>query len=83
MKALALQNQAKNIAKASDEMVPVIYSAIALALHRTCGFEYERINDVFVESQRIWEEFVDTPDAMIKLCKEQTGINVMLDKVER
>ena len=83
MKALAEQNQAKNFAKASDEMVPVIYAAMALALHSTCGFGYKRINDVFVESQRIWEEFAGTPDEMIKLCKEQTGISVTLDKAEK
>ena len=79
MKALAEQNQVKNFAKASDEMVPVIYAAMALALHSTCGFGYKRINDVFVESQRIWEEFAGTPDEMIKLCKEQTGISITLD----
>ena len=83
MKALAKQNQAKNFAKASDEMVPVIYAAMALALHSTCGFGYKRINDVFVESQRIWEKFAGTPDEMIKLCKEQTGISVTLDKAEK
>ena len=83
MKALAEQNRAKNFAKASAEMVPVIYAAMALALHSSCGFGYKRINDVFVESQRIWEEFAGTPDDMIKLCKEQTGISVTLDKAEK
>ena len=32
MKALAKQNQARNVAKASNEMVPIIYASIALAL---------------------------------------------------
>ena len=82
MKMLAEQNQANNLAKASDEVVPVIYAAVALALHNACGFGYRRINEVFVESQRIWEEFADTPDEMIKLCKEQTGIDIMLSKAD-
>lgn len=82
MKALAEQNQARNLAKASNEIVPVIYAAMALALHNACGFGYKRINDVFMESQRIWGKFADTPDEMIKLCKEQTGIDIMLNKVD-
>ena len=83
MKALAQQNKAKNVAKASNEMIPVIYAAMALALHNTCGFGYKRINNVFVESQRIWEEFAGNLDDMIKLCEEQTGISVAIGKIEK
>lgn len=82
MKALAEQNRRQNIAKASDEVVPPIYAALALALHRTCGFGYKRINDAFVESQRIWEEFSGNPNDMITLCEEETGISVALGHKE-
>ena len=83
MKALAKQNQARNVAKASNEMVPMIYASIALALHSTCGFGYKRINDVFVESQRIWEGFSGNPEDMIKLCEEQTGVSVAFGRTEK
>ena len=51
--ALAKQKQAENIGKAADQMVPQIYAAMAIALHRTDGFGYKRINRAFVESQKI------------------------------
>lgn len=56
--ALAKQKQAENIGKAADQMAPQIYAAMAIALHRTYGFGYERINRAFVESQKIWEYFM-------------------------
>lgn len=76
MKALAAKNRAEAVDKASDEMVPVIYAAMALALHRTYGFGFQRIDHVFVESQRIWEEFVGNPEEMIRMCEKETGVTV-------
>lgn len=76
MKQLAQRKQAENIAKASGEMVPQIYAALALALHRECGWGYTRINRVFVESQRIWESFAGSGDDMISLCEKETGITM-------
>lgn len=74
MKRMAEKNRQENIAKASSEMVPQIYAAIAIALHRTYGFGYKRINDVFYESQRIWENFPGTAEEMISQCEKETGI---------
>ena len=54
---IARRNRSQNVATAADQMVPQIYAAIAIALHRTYGFGYKRINDVFVESQHIWESY--------------------------
>lgn len=51
--AIAKRKQYENVEKASDQMVPQIYAAMALALYRTYGFDYEQINSVFVESQHI------------------------------
>lgn len=51
--AIAKRKQYENVEKSSDQMVPQIYAAMALALYRTCGFDYEQINSVFVESQHI------------------------------
>lgn len=76
MRLIAAANRAEAIDKASDEMVPVIYAAMALALHKTYGFGFERIDRVFLESQKVWEEFVGRPDEMIQLCENETGITV-------
>ena len=77
MKALAARNLEEAVDKASDEMVPVIYAAMALALHRTYGFGFQRIDHVFLESQRIWEDFAGNPKEMIRLCEKETGITVV------
>lgn len=73
---IARRNCQMNVNKASDEMVPQIYAAMAIALHRTYGFGYERINRVFLESQHIWGEFSGNIEEMTKLCEEETGITV-------
>lgn len=75
--AIAKRKQNENVGKAADQMVPQIYAAMALALHRTYGFGYDRINRVFLESQHIWEDFVGSGDEMIELCEKETGITVI------
>ncbi len=77
MNALALKHKIENIEKAASETTPQIYAAIALALHREVGFGYERINRVFLESQRIWEGYKGNLGDMYKLCEAETGITVM------
>lgn len=80
--ALAKQKQAENIGKAADQMVPQIYAAMAIALHRLYGFGYERINRVFKESQDIWEEFDGYIDEMARLCEKETGVTVIFKNPE-
>lgn len=75
--AIAKRKQEENVGKAADQMVPQIYAAMALALYRTCGFDYEQINSAFLESQHIWEDFVGSGDEMIELCEKETGITVI------
>lgn len=75
--AIARRKQQENVGKAADQMVPQIYAAMALALYRTFGFDYEQINAVFLESQHIWEDFVGVSDEMIELCEKETGISVV------
>lgn len=77
---IARRNRQMNVEKASDEMVPQIYAAIAIALHRSERFGYERINRVFVESQRIWEKFQGRADEMILLREKETGITIEGEK---
>lgn len=75
--AIARRKQEENVGKAADQMVPQIYAAMAIALHRTYGFGYDRINRVFLESQHIWEDFVGAGDEMIELCEKETSICVV------
>lgn len=79
---LARRKRSENVSKAADQMVPQIYAAIAIALHRTYGFGYKRINDVFIESQHIWEDFNGRPDDMITLCEKETGVTLIGRKAE-
>lgn len=74
---IARKKQSENIMKSADQMVTQIYAAMALALHRTCNFDYDDINSVFLESQHIWEDFVGAGDEMIEFCERETGICVV------
>lgn len=76
MKYIAEQKRKQNVIQATNEMVPAVYAAIAMSLHRTYGFGFKRINDIFCESQRIWEKFHGSIDEMIKQCEEETGIEI-------
>lgn len=76
LNAIASRNRQLHVEEASDKMVPQIYAAMAIALHRTYGFGYERINRVFLESQRIWEDFSGNIEEMIELCEKETGVRI-------
>lgn len=80
MKIMVERNRKEYVEKASNDIVPPIYAAIALALHKECGFGYKRINDVFLSSQNIWESHVGNLQAMIDLCEEETGIKVIFQE---
>lgn len=59
-----------------NDLTPKIYAAIALALHRTEGFGYSRINRVFSESQAIWQDSITDDRNMLQICLDETGIDV-------
>lgn len=63
-----------------NNLVPCIYAAVAISLHEQ-NWEYEQINDLFVRSQEIWNEYCEEPGDMTDKCYELTGIDVM-DKSE-
>lgn len=73
---IARRNRAANVDKASNEMVPQMYAAMAIALHRSEGFGFTRINRVFVESQKIWESFNGNISEMVDLCEKETDIKI-------
>lgn len=80
--AIAKRKQDENVGKAADQMVPQIYAAMAMALHRTYGFGYERINRVFAESQKIWMDFNGRVEEMTDMCEKETGVTVIFKNPE-
>ena len=71
-----LINQYKQLYKKIKEITPEVYAGIALALHRKYGWGYKRINDLFNESQVIWNECIQTDINMVQMCEKETGIEV-------
>lgn len=64
------------IERKSQEIIPEVYASVALALHRKYGWGYKRINDLFSETQSIWEECVQSDLNMRQICEAETGIEV-------
>lgn len=71
------------IDRKSKEITTEVYAGIALALHRRYGWGYKRINDLFAESQNIWNECVQSGVNMAQMCEEETGIEVQRRVEER
>ena len=71
-----LINKYKMLYKKIDQITPEVYAGIALALHRKCGWGYKRINDLFVESQTIWNECINSDINMMEMCEKETGIEL-------
>jgi len=80
MLEVARRNRSNNIAQATEDLTPYVYAGVALALHRKYGWGYTRINNVFVESQRLWEE--DKED-MLQRCEDETGIRLITENQAR
>lgn len=71
-----LINRYKQLYKKIEMITPQVYAGIALALHRKYGWGFKRINDLFAESQDIWEECLTKDINMIQMCEVETGIDV-------
>ena len=76
-----LINQYKELRKNIRDTTPSVYAGVALALHRKHGWGFKRINDLFAESQCIWNECVENDFNMLDMCFEETGVDVQM-KVE-
>ena len=55
-----------------NNLVPGVYASLAIALHRNWGWGFKRINRLFSQSQRIWEDL--GTDNIIELCEKDTNI---------
>ena len=71
-----LINKYKMLYKKIEQITPEVYAGIALALHRKCGWGYKRINDLFSESQIIWNECINSDINMLEMCEKETGIEL-------
>ena len=71
-----LINKYKILYKKINQITPEVYAGIALALHRKCGWGYKRINDLFEESQVIWNECINSDINMMEMCEKETGIEL-------
>ena len=71
-----LINKYKMLYKKIEQITPEVYAGIALALHRKCGWGYKRINDLFVESQTIWDECINSDINISEMCEKETGIEL-------
>lgn len=59
------------------EMVPKIYAAFCLVLHRQHHMNFNDIYNLLVETQALWQsDGVDGFD-IVKICAEETGINLL------
>lgn len=73
MREIARRNRQLNVEIATEDVTPYVYAGIAIALHRQCGWGHKRINNIFMESQRLWESYGGD---MIDLCETETGIKI-------
>ena len=71
-----LIEQYKTMYKKIQQITPEVYAAIALALHRKNKWGYKRINELFEESQKIWQESVNEDKDMVQMCMDETGIEL-------
>ena len=71
-----LINKYKMLYKKIEQITPEVYAGIALALHRKCGWGYKRINNLFEESQIIWNECINSDINMMEMCEKETGIEL-------
>lgn len=79
----AFINAQKRLQKQSLDVVPKVYAAIAISLQRKYGWEFEDINALFNESQVVWNECVETGVDMLKMCSDETGIDMQRKVTQR
>ena len=71
-----LINKYKMLYKKIEQITPEVYAGIALTVHRKYGWGYKRINDLFEESQIIWNECINSDINMMEMCEKETGIEL-------
>lgn len=69
-------NRYKILNQKVRNIVPEVYAAVALVLSREYEWTYEQINDLFGETQAVWQEYSDSKMDMVQACLEETGIEL-------
>jgi hypothetical protein len=77
MKRNQFIEQERRHKRAIAEMVPKIYAAIAVSLHRNYGFGFTRILRVLADTQDLWNKHANNEIDIIKICSDETGIDVI------
>lgn len=70
------QMRLKEFKQTTDNLVPCVYAAIAVALFEK-GWRHKRISELFAKSQQIWTEHCYDRGDMTDYCFNITGIDVM------
>lgn len=55
------------------ELVPNLYAAFGITLY-DMGFDADQIEEIVMNTQKLWEENIGYEGDMIKRCEELTGI---------
>lgn len=59
------------------EMVPKIYASVVLLMHRRYHMSYEEIYNFLIDMQDLWQADGDNGFDIVKVCAEETGINLI------
>ena len=61
-----------------EEVIPFIYAAFAMSLHKRYGFGFDRIATVIADTQKLFTETKNlTMGEVMRRCYEETGIDIM------
>lgn len=67
-----------------EEVLPEIYAGIALTLSdEKYGWDGDKIEELFADSQSLWQDCTEKEINMIQWCEEETGICVMTDTMAK
>lgn len=70
--------QLEKLKKHITNVIPEIYACFAKVLYRR-GCTPDEIEDIFMETQQVWNENVDRMDSMIEWVADTTGIELRSD----
>lgn len=75
---IARAKQIEKLRNGINEITPVVYSAFALALSdQKYGWTHEQIEDLFADTQWLWNKCIELDVSMPEYCLEKTGIDVI------
>ena len=77
MKNKQFIDQERRYRRMIHEIIPKVYAAFSIALHREYGFGYERILRVLRETQKYWDESEAGEMDILAVCSEELGIDLI------